>query len=128
MVDHAETKRSQTATAIPTLEIGSVLLFSGLTELEDRIQKTLQSFWTRSAVIVPGPDNSPVVLQGTSRPIASDLIDGDTRSGVQIVAVRDMFTSFAGSIAFRAQSRAPRKAVRAVLRAAQRLLQRPVGR
>jgi len=102
MIDRAETKPSQFTTAIPALEIGSVLLFSGLTELEDRIRKTLQSFWTRSAVIVPGPHNAPVVLQGTSRPIASDMIDGETRSGVQIVAVQDVFGSFAGTIAFRA--------------------------
>jgi hypothetical protein len=102
MVDHADPQDSQNATATSALEIGGVLLFSGLTELEDRIRRTLHSSWTRSAVIVPGPDGTPAVLQGTSRPIASDVVDHTTRSGVQIVAVRDVFTSFAGSIAFRA--------------------------
>jgi hypothetical protein len=86
----------------PTLEPGCVLLFSGVTDLELRIQETLQNLWTRCALIVPGPDAAPVMLQSTSRPIATDLIERRLRVGVQIVAPDEVLTRFDGYVGFRA--------------------------
>jgi hypothetical protein len=85
-----------------SLKPGCVLLFSGLTELERRIQETLDSFWTRCALVVRGPRGTPVLLQATSRPISKDLIDGQLRTGVQIVGIDDVLEHFNGYISMRA--------------------------
>lgn len=84
------------------LEPGCVVLFSGLTALERRIQETLQNTWTRCALIVPGPAGAPVILQATSRPIATDLIERRLRTGVQIVSAEEVLALFAGYVGFRA--------------------------
>jgi len=93
----SETPRSD----ILEFEPGCVVLFSGVTSLEYRIQETLRNCWTRCAIIVPGPDGNPVLLQSTSRPIAADLRTGQLLTGVQMVAVRDVLTRFDGQIGFR---------------------------
>jgi hypothetical protein len=80
---------------------GCVLLFSGLTDLERRIQQTLKNFWTRCALVVRAPWGTPVLLQSTSRPISKDLIDGQERTGVQIVGIDDVLARFDGYIAIR---------------------------
>jgi len=93
----SETPRSD----ILEFEPGCVVLFSGVTSLEYRIQETLRNCWTRCAIIVPGRDGNPVFLQSTSRPIAADLRTGQLLTGVQMVAVRDVLTRFDGQIGFR---------------------------
>jgi hypothetical protein len=85
-----------------SLKPGCVLLFSGLTDLERRIQETLDSFWTRCALVVRGPRGTPVLLQATSRPISKDLIDGELRTGVQIVGIDDVLQHFHGYVSMRA--------------------------
>jgi hypothetical protein len=80
---------------------GCVLLFSGLTDLERRIQETLDSFWTRCALVVRAPSGTTVLLQATSRPISRDLIDGQLRTGVQIVGIDDVLANFDGYISMR---------------------------
>jgi uncharacterized protein YycO len=85
----------------PPLEPGCVLLFSGLTALEHRIQEILANLWTRCALIVPGPSGATVVLQATSRPISADITEQRLRTGVQIVAVDDVLTHFDGYVGFR---------------------------
>jgi hypothetical protein len=80
---------------------GCILLFSGLTDLERRIQQTLDNFWTRCALVVRAPCGTPVLLQSTSRPISRDLIDGQQRTGVQIVGIDDVLANFEGYIALR---------------------------
>lgn len=86
---------------ISGLKPGCVVLFSGLTDLEYRIQATLRNRWTRCAIIVPGLDGSPVLLQSTSRPIAGDVITGELLTGVQMVSIREVLTRFEGEIGFR---------------------------
>jgi hypothetical protein len=85
-----------------SLKPGCVLLFSGLTDLERRIQETLDSFGTRCALVVRGPRGTPVFLQATSRPISKDLIDGQLRTGVQIVGIDDVLEHFHGYVSVRA--------------------------
>jgi hypothetical protein len=83
------------------IEPGCVLLFSGLTELEERIQHTLDNIWTRCALIVRAKSGNLVLLQATSRPISKDLLAGQFRTGVQLVAIDDVLTSFDGYIGLR---------------------------
>jgi hypothetical protein len=85
-----------------SLKPACVILFSGLTDLERRIQETLDSFWTRCALVVRGPRDTPVLLQATSRPISKDLIDGQLRTGVQIVGIDDVLAHFHGYVSMRA--------------------------
>lgn len=84
-----------------SLRPGCILLFSGLTELERRIQQTLDNFWTRCALVVSGPWGTPVLLQATSRPISHDLIEDQLRIGVQIVGIDDVLAHFDGYVAIR---------------------------
>jgi hypothetical protein len=90
-----------TLPSISRFEPGCVVLFSGVTSLEYRIQATLGNPWTRCAIVVPGFDGNPVLLQSTSRPIAADLITGQLRTGAQLVVIRDVLTGFEGQIGFR---------------------------
>jgi hypothetical protein len=83
------------------IEPGCILLFSGLTELERRIQHTLHNLWTRCALVVRATSGTPVLLQSTSRPISKDLIVGQPRTGVQIISIDEVLTAFDGYIAFR---------------------------
>jgi hypothetical protein len=83
------------------IEPGCILLFSGLTELEQRIQHTLDSFWTRCALVVRSASGSLVLLQSTSRPISNDLLGGQPHIGVQIVAIGDVLSRFEGYIGIR---------------------------
>jgi uncharacterized protein len=85
-----------------SLKPGCVLLFSGLTDLERRIQETLDSFWSRCALVVRGPRGTPVLLQATSRPISKNLIDGQLRTGVPIVSIDDVLEHFHGHVSIRA--------------------------
>jgi hypothetical protein len=80
---------------------GCILLLSGLTDLERRIQQTLDNFWTRCALVVRAPCGAAVLLQATSRPISRDLIDGQQRTGVQLVGIDDVLANFEGYIALR---------------------------
>jgi hypothetical protein len=96
------TPRSGIAPSAFSLKPGCVLLFSGLTDLERRIQETLDNFWTRCALVVRGPRGTPVLLQATSRPISKDLIDGQLRTGVQIVGIDDVLAHFDGYVSMRA--------------------------
>jgi hypothetical protein len=84
-----------------SLKPGCVLLFSGLTDLERRIQETLHSFWTRCALVVRAQSGKTVLLQATSRPISRDLSDGQLRTGVQIVGIDDVLTNFDGYVSMR---------------------------
>jgi len=86
---------------ISGLEPGCVVLFSGVTDLEYRIQVTLSNRWTRCAIIVPGLDGRPVLLQYTSRPIAPDLKTNELLTGVQMVAIGDVLSRFKGQVGFR---------------------------
>jgi hypothetical protein len=83
------------------IEPGCILLFSGLTELEERIQHTLNNIWTRCALVVRAKSGTLVVLQSTSRPISNDLIAGQLCTGVQIVDIGEVLSRFAGYIGFR---------------------------
>src|ERR1700737_4781763 len=84
-----------------SLKPGCILLFAGLTDLERRIQQTLDNFWTRCALVVRAPWGTPVLLQSTSRPISHDLIEGQQRTGVQIIGIDDVLTRFDGYVSMR---------------------------
>jgi hypothetical protein len=84
-----------------SLKPGCVVLFSGLTDLERRIEETLDSFWTRCALVIRGPRGAPVLLQATSRPISEDIITGEMRTGVQIVGIDGVLAHFHGTVSMR---------------------------
>jgi hypothetical protein len=97
------TLSNTTTASTSSLTPGCVLLFSGLTELERRIQQTLENFWTRCALlVVRGPSGTPVLLQATSRPILKDLVEGRLLTGVQIVGLDDVLAHFDGYVSMRA--------------------------
>jgi hypothetical protein len=102
-VTRTSSKKSESAfrAACSSFTPGCVVLFSGLTSLEFKIQATLNSRWTRSAIVVPGPDGNPVLLQSTSRPIAPDLKSGKLSTGAQLVAIPDVLANFDGYVGFR---------------------------
>jgi hypothetical protein len=83
------------------IEPGCILLFSGLTELEERIQHTLDNMWTRCALVVSAKSGTLVVLQSTSRPISNDLVVGQFLTGVQIVGINEVLARFEGYIGLR---------------------------
>jgi hypothetical protein len=83
------------------IEPGCILLFSGLTELEGRIQHTLGNIWTRCALVVRAQWGTPVLLQSTSRPISDDLISRRLCIGVQIIGIDEVLTRFDGFIGLR---------------------------
>jgi hypothetical protein len=83
------------------IEPGCILLFSGMTELEKKIQHTLENVWTRCALVINAKWGAPVLLQSTSRPISNDLIVRKLRTGVQIVGIDDVLTHFDGYIGLR---------------------------
>jgi hypothetical protein len=83
------------------IEPGCILLFSGLTELEKKIQHTLDNVWTRCALVIRAEWGAPVLLQATSRPISNDLVARELRTGVQIVGIDDVLTHFDGYIGLR---------------------------
>ena len=83
------------------IEAGCIVLFSGLTDLEGKIQHALDNIWTRCALVVRVPWGTPVLLQATSRPISNDLVVGQTLTGVQIIAIDEVLSRFEGFIGLR---------------------------
>jgi hypothetical protein len=77
------------------------VLFSGLTDLEGKIQHALDNIWTRCALVVRAQWGKPVLLQATSRPISNDLVVGQTLTGVQIIAIDEVLSRFEGFIGLR---------------------------
>jgi hypothetical protein len=78
-----------------------MVLFSGLTDLEGKIQHALDNIWTRCALVVRAQWGMPVLLQATSRPISHDLVLGQTFTGVQIIAIDEVLSRFEGFIGLR---------------------------
>jgi hypothetical protein len=83
------------------IEPGCIVLFSGLTDLEGKIQHALGNIWTRCALVVRAPWGMLVLLQATSRPISNDLVLGQTLTGVQIIAIDEVLSRFEGFIGLR---------------------------
>lgn len=84
------------------LDDGDILLCSGVSRLEQSIQRYLLSAWSRVAILLrPSPASPLHVFVSTQLPICTDVGSGRTTNGVQTNLLDDFVRAIQGKLVAR---------------------------
>lgn len=81
---------------------GDLILLSGVSSLELRLQACMASIWNQTSLVVRWPtDGGVALLEATKRPVCADLVSGHFMIGVQVVSLKEKLAAYQGIVTSR---------------------------